>query len=157
MRLNRREDIEAPQAFVFRMLADFDHWERAALRRGADVQRLDVLEVPGPGMGWKAAFRFRGKDRKVTLRLVDWQPDQAMAFRFQSPNVEGRLAVDLVQMSPRRTRLALAAEIVPRSIAARLVLQGLRLARGRVERRIADRLAQFAAQVEERWRRTAPR
>ncbi|MBC7477273.1 MAG: SRPBCC family protein, partial [Pseudorhodobacter sp.] len=37
MKLVAKYDLEVPAAFVFAQLVDFDGWERAAMRRGADV------------------------------------------------------------------------------------------------------------------------
>lgn len=157
MKLTRREDIDVPIAFAWSMLTDFDHWERAALRRGAEVQRLDTLEVPGPGMGWKLRFAYRGKERKVTLRLAEMEPDQHLGFTAVSPNITGSAALDLVEMGPKRTRLTFAVEVLPRTLAARIVLQGLRLARARIEKRFADRIAALAQTVEDRFHRPARR
>ena len=55
MKLEAKHDVEAPAAFVFAQLADFEGWERAAMRRGADVTRLDTLRTVGPGMTWTAS------------------------------------------------------------------------------------------------------
>jgi hypothetical protein len=55
MKLTTREDIEAPMDFVYRALSDTDHWERAALRRGASVARQDLRPTPGPGLPWAVA------------------------------------------------------------------------------------------------------
>ena len=49
MKLSSRQDIEAPVAFVFDALNDFQAWERAALRRGAEVARTDKMNVTAQG------------------------------------------------------------------------------------------------------------
>ncbi len=153
MKLTRREDVEAPVAHVWAILSDTDHWERAALRRGAEVQRLDALETVAPGMGWQLRFAWRGKPRQVTLRLAAVDPGQRIAFTAVSPNISGEASVDLADMGPKRTRLTVVVEVKPRTLGARLVLQGLRLARARVDRRFADRIAALAADIEDRFRR----
>ena len=75
MHLSSRTDIEAPLEFVHAALADFDHWERAGMRRGAEVNRTDKLRSPGVGMSWKVRFQFRGKERVVDIRLVGIEKD----------------------------------------------------------------------------------
>jgi hypothetical protein len=35
MKFNTKQDVEAPVAFVFAYLTDFDFWERSAGRTGA--------------------------------------------------------------------------------------------------------------------------
>jgi len=50
LKLAAKYDVEAPVEFVFAQLIDFEGWERAAMRRGADVSRTDKLTKAGPGM-----------------------------------------------------------------------------------------------------------
>lgn len=157
MKLKHREDIDAPATVVWAMLADFDHWERAAMRRGTDVQRLDTLAEPAPGMGWKLVFAYRGKERTLTARLAEIDPGQRMGFTAASTNVSGTAEVDLVEMGPRRTRMTVTVDAQPRTLAARLVMQGLRLARGRVDRRFADSIAALATHIEDRHHRKTAR
>jgi len=45
-----KEDINAPIEQVFPHISDFADFERSALRRGAEVARLDNLRTAGPGM-----------------------------------------------------------------------------------------------------------
>ena len=59
MKLATREDIDAPIEAVFEQLSDFDGFERAALRRGAEVRahrRAD--RHVGAGMAWKRRVRL---------------------------------------------------------------------------------------------------
>ena len=56
MKFSTNEDVEAPIDAVFEMLCDFESFERAAMRRGAEVQRVDQLVAPGVGMIWDAVF-----------------------------------------------------------------------------------------------------
>jgi carbon monoxide dehydrogenase subunit G len=157
MKLFRNEDVEAPVAFVYAALSDFDHWERAALRRGAEVTRLDTLAVPGPGMIWNVAFDFRGRRRLVDLRLVALEPAQTLAFAGQGASMNGRALLDLVEMGPKRTRIALTIEVEARTLAARLLLQSLKFASNRVNRSFAERTGRLAADLEDRFRRRAAR
>ena len=157
MKVSTREDIDAPAAFVFAVLSDTEHWERAALRRGASVVRQDSLTEPGPGMAWSVAFDFRGRPRQLSLRCTDFDSPQRIVFDGESRAVSGTLGIDLVDMGPRRTRVILGLEVRPRTIAARLFLQTLKLARSRVQARFDTRAAQLAADIEARFRSAAAR
>lgn len=154
MKLNSREDIEAPMEHVYRALADTDHWERAALRRGATVVRQDTRPTPGPGMQWAITFGFRGKDRELDLRCTEMDGAHRLCFVGESNAVLGQCELDLTEMGPKRTRLAISIEIKPQTLAARLFLQTLSLARGRVQGRLDMRAAQLSADIEDRWRRS---
>ncbi|MEZ5798573.1 MAG: SRPBCC family protein [Paracoccaceae bacterium] len=157
MKLTTRQDIEAPLDFVYAALTDFDQFERMAMRRGAEVERTDRLKTPGVGMAWRLRFTYRAKPRTMLVRFADAEPGSHLAWAFDSPVAEGTARTDLVALSPRRTRLTLVAEARPRTLAARLMMQSLRLARGRLQRRFDVAAGQLANLVEEQYRATQNR
>jgi|TARA_B110000879_G_C10941741_1_gene420139 hypothetical protein len=68
MKFSTKDDIDAPIDVVFQMLCDFETFERAAMRLGAEVQRTDTKSTPGVGTAWRGTFSMRGKRRQVILR-----------------------------------------------------------------------------------------
>jgi uncharacterized protein YndB with AHSA1/START domain len=152
MELTAREDIEAPVEHVFGEVTDFAAFERVVMRRGGDVTLLEGPEPPEPGARWEVRFRLRGKNRRVVATLERLDPGQGLTVSFASPNIKGRFRVDLVALSPGRTRLNLVIETRPVSIAAKLLAQSLRLGRGRIERRVRTAVATYAGDVEARHR-----
>ncbi|KPP88428.1 MAG: Polyketide cyclase / dehydrase and lipid transport [Rhodobacteraceae bacterium HLUCCO07] len=147
-----KEDIEVPREHVFAAVSDFDRFERQALRRGAEISRLDVQTEPGLGMMWHIAFRFRGKRREIQIELVEYDPPNRMVFESRSPNVDGQMIVDLVALSPHRTRLRLEIELRPTTLAARLLVQSMKLAKGNLNKRFKIRVAEYAKATEESYR-----
>jgi carbon monoxide dehydrogenase subunit G len=154
MKLISRQDIEAPIAFVFAALKDFDAWERAALRRGADVVRMDKLSEALPGLSWRIRFVYRGKERKLALQLTDLQQPTSMEFVGNGTSIDGMARIDLMELAARRTRLSVAMDLRPRTIGARLIMQSLRLAKTRLNRRFSDRVGQLCAEIETRYRQS---
>ena len=152
MKLTTRQDIEAPLDVVYARLTDFDHFERMAMRRGAEVERTDSLKTPGPGMAWRLRFAYRGKPRKVMVRFTDGEPESHLEMGFESPSIEGMTRIELVALSARRTRLALVSEVRPKTLAARLVLQSMRLAKGRIQRKYDVAAGKLANMIEEQYR-----
>ncbi len=152
MKLVAKYDVEAPAAFVFAQLSDFDGWERAAMRRGADVMRVDKLTRVAPGMTWDTQFRYRGKDRAATIRLDAITPTSALALTGMSAIVDGMVQIDILDLAAKRTRVEVRLEIKPKTIAARIYVQSLRLARARVERSFAQRVALLTSEIETRFR-----
>jgi hypothetical protein len=150
MKLNAKEDVAAPIAFVSAYLTDFKRWENAAMRRGAQVKRLDSLPQPGPGMEWKINFDYREQPRELTLRLQKVHPEQMLAFDCTAKPAEASMTVELLELGPRCTRIKVVMEVKPRTLTARLFLQSLRLAKAKVSDRFAKRLAQMAADIEDR-------
>ncbi|KJS40608.1 SRPBCC family protein [Roseovarius sp. BRH_c41] len=155
MQFSGKEDIEAPIERVFEEITDFQAFERSALRRGADVKRTDTLGAPGVGMSWHAAFKLRGKQRKVDVSVADYDPPNGITLGLMSASIEGQMIAELVALSRGRTRMTVTLVLQPRSLAARLMMQSLRLARGNLTKRFKVRLAEYAMDVEERYKRSA--
>ncbi|MGA0540493.1 SRPBCC family protein [Neotabrizicola sp. VNH66] len=152
MKLTTKQDIEAPLDFVYGQLTDFEQFERMAMRRGAEVERTDRLTKPGPGMSWRLRFAWKGKPRKLLVRLADLAPGQMMDYAVDSPVAEGGARIELMALAPRRTRMTVATEVRPKTLGARIFIQSMKLAKGRVTRKLDGAAAKLAALIEERWR-----
>lgn len=151
MKFSAREDIEAPIGFVFEQVTDFTAIERSALRRGAEVQRIDTLASSGPGMKWDASFRFRGRLREINLELTALDPPNTVVLESRSSNMGGAMMIDLVALSRARTRMSVEIEIEPKTLAARLLVQSMKLARNSLTRKFRKRVADHAEEIEIRF------
>ena len=151
MKFSTRQDIEAPLDFVWQQVTDFAQYERMAMRRGAEVERVDHLRSPAAGMGWRIRFAHKGKARRVLLRIAEMTPSTALDFDLDSPSVAGGIRLELLALAPKRTRIMVVAETRPKTIAARLLIQSLRLVKGRTQRRLDGQMEKFGALIEERW------
>ena len=152
MRFASKQDIEAPIDAVFKILSDFDSWERAIMRRGVEVDRKDKLPQTGPGMRWRARFDYRGKRRDLEAELVQIESPTLMRFATVSQALEGVISIELLELGAKRTRLHTAIDVTPRSLTARLFLQSLRLARAKLDRKFDQRVAHLAGDIEMRYR-----
>jgi hypothetical protein len=157
MNLSAKQDIDAPANYVCAQIADFESWERAAMRRGVDIERADTLQAPGPGMSWIAKFRYRGRDRTVGLKVERVDLEGQFGFSFSSPQSDGVLGLELVSMAANRTRALIKIEVRPKTFTAKLFLQSLRLAKSRVDKTVAQRAAHFGAEIEDRYQRSQQR
>ena len=109
----------------------------------------------GAGMTWKASFQFRGRLREVDIELVEFDaPNKVMAHSVAG-GLSADCTVDLVALSRRRTRMSLDLELVPNTLSARLLVQSLKLARGRLTKRFHLRVAEYAKDLEDRFQRRA--
>lgn len=153
MKLTTREDIAAPIEAVFAHVGDFGWFERAAMRRGADVVRTDKLETPGPGMSWHAEFDFRGRMRKADLEMTEYDAPNGMTFVMRAAGLDVEAVIELVAMSRTRTRMNVSMEASPRTIPARLMIQSAKLAKTNIQRRYRRRIAEYAEELEERCQR----
>ncbi|MCX7566698.1 SRPBCC family protein [Sulfitobacter sp. F26169L] len=153
MKFSTKEDIEAPIDAVFEMLCDFETFERAAMRRGSEVQRIDTMTTPGVGMGWRAAFNMRGKRRQVEIEVITFERPEEMVLECRSQGLLTLMTVELVALSKSRTRIMLSFDIKPLNLSARLLVQSLKLAKTSLTKKYKLRVANFAKSLEERYSR----
>lgn len=153
MKFSTREDIEAPIEHVFARVTDFQSFERQALRRGADVQRLDSSLVPMEGSAWQFSFKFRGKDRKMKASIAKMDAPNLLKFETIASGIHGMSTIELVALSLNRTRFSIEIDLTPQGLSARLLLQSLKLAKTNLSRKFKLRVADFAEDVEEGFAR----
>lgn len=155
MKFSTREDIEAPIDYVFARVTDFSGIERQALRRGADIQRLDAAPLPVVGSAWQVAFKFRGKDRKMKAEIVKMDAPTLLRIDTTASGISGETTVELVALSRNRTRISATIELNPQSLSSRLLLQSFKLAKNNLTRKFKARVSDFAEVVEDRYRKNA--
>ncbi|MFK7751623.1 MAG: SRPBCC family protein [Sedimentitalea sp.] len=154
MRFSSREDIEAPIASVFATLSEFESFERSALRRGIEVQRIHMPDPMDQGAVWTARFQMRGRMRDLKLQLVEFEPPNVMRFESQSLGLDGELLLDLVPLSQKRTRMGVSLTLSPKTLPARLLIQSLKLAKSNLTKRFKLKVADYAKSMEDRHQRS---
>ncbi len=147
MRFSTQEDIEAPIDRVFQHVSNFEAFERTAIRRGAEIERESNTLDPKVGMSWKARFEMRGRTRKIKVKLSDLDPPNALRFDAIGQGVDGNLLIDLLALSPQRTRLSVAMELAPKTLSARLMLQSFKLAKSNLNRRFRNKVREFTKTI----------
>lgn len=153
MKFSTNEDVEVPIEATFDLLCDFESMERAAMRRGAEVQRVDTQREIGRGMIWNAVFSWRGKKRALQIELVTYNRANALLFHSKTDGLSGSLSFDLMPLSRTRTRMKVGLEVIPQSLSAKLLVQSLRLAKASLTKRYKLRVSDYIATMEERHNR----
>lgn len=153
MKLTAKTDLEVPAAAVFATLIDHPAWEREAIRNGVEVERPAGTPAMGVGAEWQIRGHFRGKPRKVQVRIGDLTPDQRLVLGLDSPTIEGTTWLEVMVLSPRRSRLRVDLEVKPKTLAARLFINTMRLAKGRVQARFEKGLVRLGARIKDRYDR----
>lgn len=151
MNLAAKTDLEAPIDFVYETLSDHRSWERDVAERGIRVERPADTPVSGPGAGWWLHLPYRGKLVRLYLQLLREKLYDHLLFEMQSNTIEGEVAMSVMALSPRRTRLHMTIEVNPRTLAARLLLNTLKLAKGRVQARLDQRIGHMGLVIQSRY------
>lgn len=155
MKFSTKEDIEAPIDYVFARVTDFNGFERQALRRGADIKRIDEGVQPTVGSAWQVAFKFRGKDRKMKATIAQMDVPTVLQIDTAANGITGESLIELVALSRNRTRLSVTLDLSPQSLTARLLLQSLKLAKNNLTRKFKMRITDFAEDVETSYGKSA--
>jgi uncharacterized membrane protein len=148
MKLSKRQDIEAPIESVYAAASDFAAIAQMMARRGVAVEPDLGSPASGPGKRWAARAKWRGREHVIQSELVSIDQGQGYAIESVSGGVVCMTVVDLVALSRTRTRLLVSMELRPTTLSARLLVQSLRLAKGRLTRRLKTRMAEFAQRME---------
>lgn len=153
MKFSTKEDLEVPIDDVFAMLSDFEGFERAAMRHGAEIARKGDGETIDAGLGWQVKATFRGKLREFDVTLSEFDKPNHMSFDALSNAMHGKFLVELVALSRNRTRMRAELDVRPKTLSARLLMQSAKLARNTLNRRYKTRIAHFAEDLEDRHKR----
>lgn len=151
-----KEDVEAPIDYVFGIVSDFDALERQALRRGAEVRRLDAGQGQGGAPAWDIAFAFRGRQRRLRVTVQQIDPPHGYSVAGKGDALQGNTVIDLLPLSRHRTRISASVEVQPLTLRGRLLVQSMRLGKSGLERKFRQRVADYARTVEERFRQNPP-
>ena len=155
MKFSTRQDIEAPADYVFDQITDFDGLERQAIRRGIDVRRKNPAQPRGVGAGWVVQAPFRGKLRNVDAYVSEFDPPNALIADAKSGGLDMTLNVELVPLSPMRTRVTLGYEVRPQTLSARILVQSIKFAKASLQRRFNKRVGAYCAGISERYENRA--
>ena len=149
MRLDDSTDIEVPAQQVFRTLTDIDHFQRLGMRHGLTLRQVEGKTVQA-GAEWFAEFPFRGQMRQLTCRIDGFDAPRALTLSGRSGGYEYGAVIGLTALSRTTTRLRVEVEVKPKSLAARILLQTMKLAKSRLRSRFSQRLGAFGALIEQR-------
>lgn len=148
MKLSTREDIEAPIGTVYAVVSDFASIERQLQLRGVMIDRDPAAPPSGEGRRWSAQATWRGRAHVIDAELVSQMEDRGYEIVSMSGGVYCTTVVDLVALSRTRTRLLVSLDLRPTTLSSRLLVQSLKLAKGRLTDRLALRLAEVRRRIE---------
>jgi len=148
MKFSALEDIDGAIEGEFRFLTDFEAFERQAIRRNLDAQRTDSLRQAGVGMAWHTQFRLRGRVRQLDITLSELEAPNSLVFQGRSKGLHTVFSVELIALSPSRTRMTVTLDLSLKTLPARLMVQSLKLIRKTITPRFKTRLHDFDRTME---------
>lgn len=151
------EEVDVPRDFAFSRFGDFTRYEAAARAYGADIRRVNGFTELAEGAGWRGSVMVRGKTRGVeatVTRLV--RPEHA---QMQTLVGGMTVTVDLTfeELGPEQTLVRAKASLRATTLAARLILQTVKLGRRQIQAKLDSRIVALANEYEDEYRRIQDR
>lgn len=153
MKFKVSEDVDAPQAMVWARFTDFSGFENDARGRGATLTRLGNWTETAQGVEWRGEVTVRGKSRPITAKVTQLVPQEMCIVESRIGGMNCHHEMSFIALSGAVTRVGLVLDLSADTLTARLLLQTMKLARGRVLQRLQGILARQGNVVEAEWRR----
>lgn len=147
MKFSARKDVEMTAQALFAALSDFDRLERILRRNRAEVTALDPA-IEG-AKAWDIGFDWRGRHRTARFALTRHDPDEALQLTGSSESFDIVVDLTIVALTRNRSRVVCEANLRPRSMKARLLVQTAKLSKATLDSRFAQRLDRLVEQMVE--------
>lgn len=147
MKFSTRQDVQAPIEHIFARATDFDRFERVLRRKGINVTRLETPLDDPTLMCWKAEVEYRGKARKIQVDLSELSAPTRVCMTSQVNGVVSVMEADFVAITPKKSRMIVKLDLTPKTLAARLFVQSLKLGKANLDRKFAERVERYAAML----------
>ena len=148
MKLKVSDDAERPVDQVFASLTDYAVIEADLRAAGFTIRRISDWTVLKPGVAWTGRGEVRGKVRSVEAKVSAIEPGRMVEIEAKVGGMRMAHETRLVPLGERVTRINITVDLRPDTLSTRLLIQSLKLARGRVLDRMQRRLAADIRRIE---------
>ena len=138
---------------VWARFTDFSGFEEDARGRGAILNRVGNWTQTVQGVEWRGEVTVRGKSRPITAKVTQLVPQELCIVDSRIGGMNCHQEIIFVPLSTTMTRVALMLDLSADTLTARLLLQTMKLARGRVLQKLQGVLARQGNAVEAAYRR----
>ena len=138
---------------VWARFTDFSGFEEDARGRSAILNRVGNWTQTVQGVEWRGEVTVRGKSRPITAKVTQLVPQELCIVDSRIGGMNCHQEIIFVPLSTTVTRVALMLDLSADTLTARLLLQTMKLARGRVLQKLQGVLARQGNAVEAAYRR----
>ena len=153
MKFKVSEDVDAPRSMVWARLTDFSAMEQDARGRGATITRVGNWTNTAEGVEWRGEVTVRGKVRPLSAKVERFVPEDICLIESRIGGMSCIYEMSFVALTPEVTRVSVVLDLSAQTLTARLILQTMKLARGRVMQRLQGMIARQGNAVEAAWRK----
>lgn len=153
MKFKVSEDVDAPADITWARFTDFSGIEAEATGRGADLSRVGNWQTAAPGCAWRGSAKIRGRVRPVASEISALSAPERCEITTTIGGMEAVYEMTFLALREDMTRVQVVLDLSASTLSARLALQTLKLARGRVMQRLQGLLARQGNLAEDDYRR----
>ena len=153
MKFKVSEDVDAPVQITWARFTDFSGIEAEAKGRGADLSRVGNWTEAAAGRGWRGTVTVRGRSRPVASEISAMTAPERCEIQTRVGGMDAVYEMTFLALRPDMTRVQVVLDMSASTLSARLALQTLKLARGRVMQRLQGLLARQGNLAEDDYRR----
>ena len=109
-----------------------------------------AIQTKEDTLGWICRFKVCGRQRDVEIRLIEFYEPNSMKFHAVNPALHARLEIEVIPLSRVQTRIQVVSTFEFKTLAARLLVQSMKLVRSKFNQRFKSRvgkLAEFISQM----------
>lgn len=154
MKFKVSEDVDAPAGITWARFTDFTGIEAEITGRGAELSRVGNWTDATEGCGWRGSAKIRGRVRPVTSEISALEAPGKCEITTTVGGMEAVYEMTFLELRADMTRVQVVLDQSANTLSARLALQTLKLARGRVMQRLQGLLARQGNLAEEDYRRS---
>ncbi len=107
---------------------------------------------PRKGTGWSGEIKLRGRARPVSSQITNFIHEEVIVIESQIAGIQTIYELRFQGINPPMSRVSATLELKTTTLSVRLVIQSLKLARGRVLQRMTGYLVRRANEVEAEYR-----
>jgi len=148
MELSYNCTINVPQAFAFTRATDFEKFELEGFGNLGRFEPVSEIRAPEIGARWRTSSEFQGRPRRFSLELFELEPNQKLVLGNKSEKYDIEAHFGFDEISAEETGFSFRLDAKAQSITARLILQTIQLARGRIEKSMQTDFENMARRME---------
>ncbi len=154
MEFKAEDEIHAPKDFAFARFTNFFRYEPTAKNYGADLRRVDGFTEIAKGVTWRGTVPIRGTTRGVESTVTEYDPSDFAQMQATVGGMSATIDFRFEEIAPELTKLTVLAKLKANTLAARLIVQSLKLGRKQLEARIASKVVALGSEFEDEYRRS---
>lgn len=152
MKLKVSDDVGRSADAAFTVITDYTPIENQLHDAGYKLARVGAWEVASLGAAWSGTGEIRGQRQDIEAEITGWEQGRAVTILVKIGGLRVSHTTRIIPLGEAAAQIEITAELKPRTLSARVFVQGLKLARGRIlsamERRLSSEIARIQAWVD---------